>query len=177
MQQEYQKHFNEIPNNYGDDSSSRSAGIESTITQELRPEPKQCNFKVNDVPLDINDFVHLENAMEAACLNHGYRYLASHYESKNTLLTELLKQFKENYSDLGLWEQAYANVINFMRFASEPRGGCVNFFKARYGETASAKAFYTMLNQEGLQWLSKYIQEEVALPDHEASVPERGIFG
>lgn len=136
--------------------------INTILAEEQSPPATKCLFMINQEPFDTDNFKMLHEAMLTACENLGGQFLVCHYEEKRKQLEEIIKRFNSNCQQ-ELWDQAFENVIEFVKMAALPRGGCVNFFKARYGETASVIAFYTVLNQNEFRPLTKLIKDEVSL--------------
>jgi len=103
-------------------------------------------------------------AMSKSWSQVGSSLFVSGEEQKKTKLQELMMDYNKHFSQKD-WPSALHTVTKFVKLASQPRGGWLNLYKANYGETRSANAFYSVLKEHELGKISLYMKEQSKNPN------------
>ncbi|MBL7479419.1 hypothetical protein [Legionella bononiensis] len=142
----------EEPENF---SSSEDAAF--TSKNQIPETAEDDDNKITCVDLE-NNILTLSEAMKKSISSLSKNILVIGKESKKDMLELLHNQFNY-YCEQNKMDLAYNSVIEFIKEASTARGGSFNFFKARHGETHSAKAFFEVLHSAKLDDFVKELQE------------------
>ena len=130
------------------------------LTSGNKPPYSNKNLlEISGITLDMEHFYQIHEAMFKASENLGGHFFVSGYEEKKNHLQKIIREYTEHMKERK-WEKAFEKSIEFVKLSSTPRGGFLNFHKANYGETHSAKAFYTCLQHYELDEMMTLIKDK-----------------
>ncbi len=143
-----------------EESENFNSSKEPALTSKIQiPETAEDeDKKITCVDLE-NNILTLSEAMKKSISSLSKNILVIGKENKEDMLAMLHNQFNF-YCEQKKMDLAYKTVIEFIKEASTARGGNFNFFKARHGETHSAKAFFEVLHSAKLDDFVKELQEK-----------------
>lgn len=97
----------------------------------------------------------IKNSMETSVKEVKSKFFVSGYKEKSSKMSDFMTLYSNMLNnhkiDVGpVSDDLYDLLVQYALTASTPRGGALNFHKAEFGETRSAKAFYKSLESKGI---------------------------
>lgn len=152
--------LNELSSSEEDESENLTLSQETVFTSTNQTPATFADEDNNGTHSNLTHYVStLSLAMQQSIHSLSKNFLVSGQNEKRARLNGLYEQFHDQCQN-GNWDLAYSSIIDFLKEASTARGGSFNFYKARYGDTLSAKAFLNVLHIAEYGDFVKELQEK-----------------